>query len=156
MAKQTRLSFLIGTVICLTPLIAFAQEIDPSAKFFEDLIIICLGISLPVVIVAVFVVADALEDRRRIKLIEKLIGDGQDIPPGLILKTKERLTPSEQRLVDLRRGVWFLFLGLGIAIALYLVTGDYKSAVWGLVFVFLSGASFVNAMLLTRHLRSDS
>ena len=143
MAKQTRLRVLIGTGICLNPLMAFAQGIDA-----QELTIIGMGVSLPVVIVIVFLIAEALEDRRRFKLIERLIGEGRDIPSALLLKTKEQLTPIEQRLFELRRGVWLLFSGLGIAIALYLMSGDYKSAAWGLVFVFLSGASFVNATFL--------
>lgn len=156
MAKMTLKSTVIGASTTLIPAMTFAQEISSEEKFVQDFAILGIWVALPIVIISIIVVAASLEDRRRIKLIEQFVVEGRDIPAELLLTASERkeqakanAKPQSQRTVDLRRGVWLLCLGLGIALATYLISGSFRIAAWGLIFLFLSGASFINAMFAT-------
>lgn len=91
-------------------------------------------------------------ERRRHALYSMFIDKGQEIPRELLppLPTRES---SRQR--ELNRGVWLVSLGLGLGVALYIFTDEWRIAAWALIFLFLGVASFINALLLRSRPGSD-
>ena len=117
-----------------TPAVAYAQ-IGAST---DDLIfwIIAFGSLMVVGIVAVAVFAPAVTARKQAELIEKFVEHDREIPPELLVKMNApatvQLTPEQQRLRSMRRGVVLLALAVGIALIFYIGSGDLRAAAWGL------------------------
>jgi hypothetical protein len=80
-------------------------------------------------------------ERRRQELLARFIDRGQEIPAALLPQ------PRYSRNLSLRRGIGLTCLGLGLGLAIYLNTGDLRSAAWCLVPLSLGIGSFINAML---------
>jgi hypothetical protein len=91
--------------------------------------------------------------RQRLELIERLIGQGHPVPPQLLFGKAVPLPPREQQRVDLRRGIALLGWAIGISLLMYFGFGQLRAAAWGLLFLFLSLASFVNAYFSGRAAR---
>ena len=91
----------------------------------------------------------AKQERQKLAVIAHLIENGHTVPREMFMK---KVLPSveQQRRLDRRRGVSALCWAIGIALALYLLTGLPRAAAWGLIFLFVSIGSFVNLYLSRR------
>jgi uncharacterized membrane protein YfcA len=153
MTRIMQLSLLAGTIVLSMPTSALAvEDIPPRVLFmaFGGLLF-----SLAVVAIVHFFAVRA--QRQRLELIERYIEKGQEVPSELLAKavtmSPEKRAISRQR--DMRRGCWLLFWGLGFALLGYLSTGQLKSTILGLIFLFLSAGSFVNGLFFSGKPDSD-
>ena len=112
------------------------------------------GLSLLVLIAVVFVIVflplsyAKARDRRRNELYAKFLEKEQPIPQELLPGARTNHKRSSQQR-ELMRGVWLTALGLGVGLALYIATSEWRFAAWALVLLFLGAASFINGMLLS-------
>ena len=149
MTAKTRLSLIAGTGLLLTPMLALAEspvtDIPGHVFVFAGMgMLFVLGI-----ITIVFYFTSRVE-RARFELIERLLARGERIPPG-VFKRPNELTPEEERRRDFRRGIVLLAWGLGVGLVFYILShGQLRAAAWSLIFLFLSGASFLNWYLSNR------
>jgi hypothetical protein len=136
------------------PLLAVAQEgpaVDPGgiawgpwgASPGAGQMFAMRGIPLLFVVLITAVVLTFVNqrERRRQETLARFIERGQEIPAAL-------LPPARySRNVSLRRGVGLTCLAIGLGVAIYLNTGDFRSAAWCLVPLSLGIGSFINAAL---------
>ena len=135
MTRTTRRIWLAAGVFA-TPMLALAQS-----GWAEEAQETAPGTALFVVAIAFIATAyGALRSKQRQDLIARFLDKGQEIPASL-------LPPAPSRHRELRRATWLMGLGLGIALALYIATGAWRAAAWGLIPVLLGCASFINATL---------
>jgi hypothetical protein len=142
---------LLAGSIAFTPLVTVAQDFnDPQfvagamRGFFQFQI---AGMVFLIVIAAMALYFATQREKRRQDLMARYLEKGQDVPHALL-----PAPPSRQH--DLRRGIWLLSWGLGIGLVLYIASGDWSVAAWSLILLFLSAASFINAMMLDPNGRS--
>lgn len=141
----------------IAPTLAFAQEIpegmDPET--YEQFLLAsaqmgdpfagqtyAAAIGLVVTVIAALYFASQREKRNH-DLLVRFLDKGESIPRDLF-------PPPPSRERELRRGVWLLSLGLGIGLVLFVASGDWATAAWGLIPLFLGAASFINAVLFYR------
>ncbi|HUF72492.1 MAG TPA: DUF6249 domain-containing protein [Gammaproteobacteria bacterium] len=149
MAKKLALTGVAGT-----PILSLAQAVpegmDPET--YEQFLLAsaqmenpfagqayALMIGLIVIIVAAMYFASQREKRKQ-DLFVQFLDKGQSIP-------QEILPPMPSRQRELRRGVWLLFLGIGLGLVLYISSREWGNAAWSLILLFPAAASFVNAAL---------
>jgi flagellar basal body-associated protein FliL len=131
----------------------YSKKEKGSEVYFFMFVLFPLALGI-IAIIAIFFVVHAKKEKRRHELISRFIEKGQEVPRELLLGSlSEAAIPPEQwpsfiRLRDLRRGTWLLCLGLGIGLILYLLF-DFEVAALCLIFLFLSGACFVNAIFFS-------
>lgn len=129
-----------------------------SEVYFAMFVLFPLVLGVVAIIITFFLI-HARKEKRRHELISKFIEKGQEVPRELLLgKYSEASISPEQwpvfiKLRDLRRGTWLFCLGLGLGMTLYLLF-DFKVAVLCLIFLFLSGACYINAIFFSG--RSDN
>jgi hypothetical protein len=103
------------------------------------------------VLVVVFVLVGR-NNKARHETIKLMIEKGQEVPPEFFAPHRptvsRSLTLEEFRGYAIGWGVTWTCLGLGIGLASYLSSGNWRSAAWGLIFVFLGLGSFINAALV--------
>lgn len=155
---MTKLSLLAKTtllaVTIFLPVLAFAQE-DPN-KWLKDLATISIWPLAPIIMLAMVCVTDIIKERRRSKLIEKFINSGQEIPPELLIQfktdnkfqSKNTKSPEQEFRQDMGYGIGFLCFGLGLGLTLSLIF-EPKTGLWGLIFIFISLACFLNAIFIS-------
>ncbi len=147
----------VGAEALLLPALALAQDpIAPAAQQMGMAIAIAGMICGTIFVLGVLGLSffyATRRDRDRHELIERLVEKGQPVPRELFGKAPLPLPPHEQQRVDFRRGVVLLGWGCGIALLMYFGLGILRAAAWGLLFLCLSVASFVNAYLSARAAR---
>jgi hypothetical protein len=159
MSSRIFLQPILGAGLSAAPLLAQAQPESPNAP----LVGLTLGVSalfvLGIIAIALlgpqWMLRNAMRDRA--ELIEKLLAAGQPVPPELLTPpvppTAAPLPAHEQfavnRLRSLRRGVGLLAVGAGIAAVAYFGFDSPRMASWGLLFLALSIASFINAIFFS-------
>ena len=102
---------------------------------------------LTLVLIVIFVplyFAGKREQRRNALYLQFLERD-KEIPAELLPRSASRRS-SRQR--DIVRGVWLACIAVGLGLVLYVFTSEWRVAVWALIPLFLSAASFINAWLL--------
>ena len=132
----------------LLPAIALAQPgLDAAAP--ANMLVVAAGMGLGLIAMLLPFVLVYLASKRRNEVIRLLIENGREIPPELLRRLDgRRETPTsaaDRRNNDIRGGIVCLFLAIGIALALYLTSGQLRSAAWSLILVFLSVGNFINA-----------
>ena len=155
---MTTLSALVRAIVLVAliflPAVTFAQD-DPN-QWLKDLATISIWPLAPIIMLGLVCVTDIIKERQRSKLVEKIVNAGQEIPAELLaqflpenkFKSKETRTPSEKYRDDLKFGIFFICLGLGVGLALSLIF-EPKMGLWSLIFIFLSLGSFLNALLIS-------
>ena len=137
----------------LLPLMAAAQPVSEEAnnEFVIGLMSIFVGwgVVLVICIVGLSLFAPVFAQRKQHQLIEKFLESGQEIPQELLGKPETpkpvQLAPAQLRARSMRRGVVLLALGIGIGAVAFAGSGEPRAAAWGLLFLGLAVASFVNA-----------
>lgn len=131
------------------PILALAQDTlddEAMAQFMRDSALMgdpfaaqtyAGTIGFVVIIVAAMLFAYAREKRRQ-ELLARFLEKEQEIPATLL-----PAPPSRQR--EIRRGIWLSSLGLGLGLVLYIASGEWVTAAWSLILIFLAAASFINA-----------
>jgi hypothetical protein len=66
------------------------------------------------------------------------------------------MTLDDYRGYAIGWGNTFTCLGLGISLASYLSSGDWRAGAWGLIFVFLGIGSFINAAVIHRQVKKQA
>jgi hypothetical protein len=148
------LGLAIGTSVLL-PALALAQDPSHAAEYGVPIVITGMagGIIFVLAIIAMSFAIAVRQNKQRLEVIERLIDKGQPVPRELFGKAPLPLPAHIQQRVDLRRGIALLGWAIGIALLMYFGFGQLRAAAWGLLFLFLSVASFVNAYLSSRHAR---
>jgi hypothetical protein len=157
MTKQRLPSLWVGGALLSTPALALAQD-----EIGADYLVIFGGF-IAGLIALVIIFNFLIQVRRaRFETIRMLIEKGEEVPPQLYGpgathagRPANAWTPEEYRGHAIGWGNLFTFLGLGIGLANYLSSGDWRAAAWGLVFVFLGIGSFVNALIIHRGIRKQ-
>lgn len=132
-----------------------------AAKYYSLLALIAFALTMLVIFAVITLIffARARRERRRHELIGQYLEKGQEVPRELLSgRTTGAVLSPEQwaafiRWRDLRRGTWFLCLGLGIGLVIYLWFGNLKYTVWCLIILFMSVAFYINALFFSG--RSD-
>lgn len=169
MTTGTRLRSIVAAGFSAAPLLAQAQAQVLPAPPNSPLVALIAGISLLFVfgIVAIallgpqWMLRQAM--RERAELIDKLLAAGQPVPPELLTPPSPPSPPplpAHQRLAlnrmhSLRRGVGLLAFGTGIAAVAYFGFESPRTASWGLLFLALSIASFINARFFSGERSGD-
>ena len=135
MTTTTRRIWLAAGLLAM-PMLGLAQS-----QWAEEAEQAAPGTALFVVAIAVIAtVYGALRSKQRKDLVLRFLDKGQEVPLSL-------LPPIPSRHRELRRATWLTGLGIGIALALYIATGAWRAAAWGLIPTLLGCASFLNAAL---------
>ena len=148
---------LVSGWLALVPAIALAQTpvvigpngLDPEmAKFMRTaeyaFAFQAAGLMLLVVaVVGMSLYFANLREKRKQELVIQYVEKGQEIPRAL-------LPPAPSKMREVRRGIWLASLGLGLGLALYIATEEWRIAAWCLILLFLSAACFINAALFFR------
>jgi uncharacterized protein DUF6249 len=150
MTAKTRLSLTAGVGLLLTPMLALAQGHDGEIPA-HVVALAGMGMLMVLGIITIVFYFTSRVERARFDLIERLIARGERVPSDLFKRPNE-VPPEEQRRRDFRRGIVLLAWGLGIGVVFYILShGQLRAAAWSLIFLFLSGASFLNWYLADRH-----
>jgi hypothetical protein len=155
MSVESQLRWIALPLLSLTPLLASAQggaALDDSLVVAIVGIAVGFGVVLILGIIALSMLAPYLAQRRHAQLIEKFVEQGREIPPELTLgppkpgpADKPMIETAGQRRTRLtRRGVVLLAWAAGIAVVFYLTFEDPRASAWGLLFLCLAIASFIN------------
>lgn len=148
MTVRPQLQTVGGLLGLLMPALASAQGLSSEHRL--AIWIIGLGVLVAVPVVAISLFAQYLTMKRRADLIEKFLEHGREIPPEVLAKP-EITPPSSREIVELNRSksmrgaVVLLALALGLALAFYIGSGNPRAAAWGVPFLCLGLASFINA-----------
>lgn len=136
---------ILPAAACLVPSLASAQQTQIDQWLVVPLA--GLGILFILGIIALSLFSSQRESVRRARLIEKFLESGQPVPPEILRapRAQPRISPQELATISRRRGVALLGWGAGISLVLYIGTGEPRAAAWGLLFLFLAIASFINA-----------
>jgi len=132
-----------GALALLTPVLAMAQT-DAVARAPAHWVVLAAvipGVLFVLAIIAVSFHFAHRQERERLLAIERLVEKGLPVPREL--SGRHALPPSARRRTDLHHAVTLLCLGLGVGLALWLVTGNWRLAAWALVFLFLSAGKFI-------------
>jgi uncharacterized membrane protein len=135
----------------LTPALALAQP-PPGMEAMATAVVVTGmigGILFPLGVVGIALHFTSKQERHKLEVIERLIEHGHAVPREMFMK---KVPPSvdQQRRLDRRRGVSALCWAIGVALALYFLTGLPRAAAWGLIFLFVSIGSFANLYLSRR------
>ena len=137
-----------GLASLLLPAVALAQH-GPDVAERANILVVAGGMGLGLIAMLLPFVLVYLVSKRRNEVIRLLIENGREIPPELLRALDGRretpTSPADRRTNDIRVGIVCLFLAIGVALALYLTSGELRSAAWSLILVFLSLGNFVNA-----------
>jgi hypothetical protein len=137
---------------------AQAQELDAmTVQLVVWLVGLALALALGVVIASFRF--RYLVEKRKAELIEKFLEQGQVIPPELLQTPGAApcpLPPPEvlaklQRDHSRRRAVLWLAIAIGVSLLAYVGFDSPRGAAWGILFLCLSIASFVNARFFSGH-----
>jgi len=149
MALKTRHSVMVGAGLLFTPMLALAQTqhegIPPHV-----VVLGAIGMLFTLGVIAVVFHFIGRVERARLDVIERLLAQDKRVPPELFNRTNE-LPLDVRRRRDFRRGITLLAWGLGIGLVFFILShGQWRAAAWSLIFLFLSGASFLNWYLSER------
>lgn len=166
----------------LMPLLALAEDtisegvtqIGHPPPMSEGALVTIVGLGLLFVlgIIAIALIGPQLALRgalrQRMELIDKLLAAGQPVPPELLTNAPPpgappppgaQLPTDEQAVVNrarsLRRGVALLGWGVGLSAVSWFGFDSPHAASWGLLFLALSVASFINARYFSGARKSD-
>ena len=169
MTTRTRLPTSVAAGGLATPLLAQAQPVvdigAPNTPLIGLIVAIGALFVLGIIVIAVigpqWMLRNSMRDRA--ELIDKLLAAGQPVPPELLAPptppgpppVTAPATPASNRLRSLRRGVGLLAFGAGIAAVAYLGFDSPRTASWGLLFLALSIASFINARFFSGERSED-
>ena len=149
MIPRIRLTIVAASLLA-APLLAQAQPQPPNTPLVGLILGICALFVLGIIAIALlgpqWMVRNAM--RERSELVDKLLAAGQPVPPELLTPPAPPAPPRKPVLSArqrLRRGVGLLAFGVGIAAVAYFGFDSLRMASWGLLFLALSIASFVNA-----------
>jgi hypothetical protein len=140
----------------LLPALSLAQEAarEPPIVFAGAAVLLGLAV------LAVIFVLISRANKARYETMRLLIEKGQELPPELVAPHKPpvptNMTLEAYRGYAIGWGNTFTFLGLGISLASYLSSGNWRAAAWGLIFVFLGIGSFVNAAIIHRQIKKQA
>ena len=165
MTARTRLQSTFAAGLWAAPLLAQSQPASPSTPLVGLTVGISLLFVLGIIAIALlgpqWMLRNAM--RERTELIDKLLAAGQPVPPELLTPPSPPGPPplpahqqlALNRMRSLRRGVGLLALGAGIAAVAYFGFDSPRMASWGLLFLALSIASFVNARFFSGERAGD-
>ncbi|MBX5460795.1 MAG: hypothetical protein IRZ28_06840 [Steroidobacteraceae bacterium] len=131
-----------GALALLAPVLAMAQA-DAVARAPAHWMMLAAVIPAMLFVLGVIAVSFHFahrQERERLLTIQRLVEKGLPVPHEL---SGRRLPPTAQRRNDLHHAITLLCLGLGLGLALWLVTGHWRLAAWALIFLFLSAGKFV-------------
>ena len=121
-----QLILLAGTIVLSMPTSALAAEDIPPRALFMGF----GGLLFALAVVAIVHYFAVRAQRQQLELIERYIEKGQEVPHELLAKavtmTPEKRAISRQR--DMRRSIWLLCWGLGIALLGYITTGQLRAS----------------------------
>jgi hypothetical protein len=155
MTAMTRLRSMVAAVALFAPMVGHAEAM-PAGSLVGIVAVsslFVLGIIALAMLGPQWFLRSAM--RERTELINKLLAAGQPVPPELFkplppppsgpppLPAHEQAALTRARL--LRLGVALLGWGAGIAAVAYFGFNSPRAASWGLLFLALSLACFVNA-----------
>jgi hypothetical protein len=87
-------------------------------------------------------------NRSRHETIQAMVDKGMEIPPELLLVHRRRR--SAEPVSDLRKGLIWLALGLGIGIMIFGISGNSRHLYFGLLPCFIGGGYLILAKLDVR------
>lgn len=150
MISKTRLRPIVAASLLAAPLLVQAQPEPPNTPLTGVVLALSFLFVLGIIAIALLGPQWMLRNlmRERSELIDKLLAAGQPVPPELLVPPTPPSPPSKPPLSAhqrQRRGVGLLALGVGIAAVAYFGFDSLRMASWGLLFLALSIASFVNA-----------
>jgi len=122
-----------STNIPALPVAVPAESPDsPFADMAAGTAIFVIALGILVLVYLLF------RERRRQQLIAMFLERGQTVPSTLLPR-------AGSRHAEIRRGTWLIGLALGVGAVLWIASGTYRYAVWGLIPLCLGTASFINA-----------
>jgi hypothetical protein len=132
----------------LLPALSLAQEAAAQPPFVFAGAAVLLGLAALGVIFTLI----ARATKARYETMRLLIEKGKELPPELVAPHRppmsKNMTLADYRGYAIGWGNTFTCLGLGISLASYLSSGNWRAAAWGLIFVFLGIGSFINAAII--------
>src|SRR5690606_9609087 len=139
-----------SAALLAAPLLAQAQPAPPSTPLVGLTVGISLLFVLGIIAIALLGPQWMLRNsmRERVEVIDKLLAAGQPVPPELLVPPAPPSPPRKPPVSARQRrrqGVGLLAFGIGIAAVAYIGFDSLRMASWGLLFLALSIASFVNA-----------
>jgi hypothetical protein len=148
MTVKTQFQTIVTSALLLLPALTEAQELTREYRLLIAWVI-ALVFLFVASIVAISLFIQHLSAKRHAELIEQFLEKGQDIPPELLAQTgwpglRRHAAAEPDHSRSMRRGVSLLALAFAIAVLFYVGSGDLRAAAWGLPFLCLSIASFIN------------
>jgi hypothetical protein len=137
--------------------LAVAQEAAPRDMTGEMTAFVglmaALGMLFVVAIVATVHYFLQRQTRERLQLIERLVLADKPVPRHLITGEIPPLPLADERRRDIRRGITLLCWAISVAaIPVIGSGGQWRYAVWGLLFLLPSLGSFLKAWLTAREI----
>lgn len=132
-----------GALGLLAPVLAMAQT-DAVARPPAHWIVLAAVIPGMLFVLGVIAVSFHFahrQERERLLTIQRLVEKGLPVPHELA--GRSMLPSTARRRTDLHHAITLLCLGLGLGLALWLVTGHWRLAAWALIFLFLSAGKFI-------------
>ncbi len=126
-----------------------AQESGSGSDALSDYFFPIAGMIFVLCIIAMNLYAAYRTEKKRHELLSAFISADREIPAELLPPTPAQ-AEAIRRHEDIRRGIWMLSWGVGIAMALVIYTGEIRMAAWSLIFLLLAAGSFFNAFVLSR------
>jgi len=153
MFESGRRKLLAASSLLLTAPIASAQTIIGadapddwvSRAIGPDGLSLLIGLALVFVVIFVPLYFVHRRETRKYALYARFVDKEQVIPAELL---PSKVTRGSSREREFIRGVWLGCFGLGIVVVLYLVSGEWRVAVWGLLPLFLAAACFINGIMI--------
>lgn len=155
MTTKIGLRSVVAATLFAVPLFALAQPTSPSTPLTGMIVGISMLFVLGIIAIALLGPAWMMRHamRERAQLIDKLLAAGQTVPPELLMPPSAPSPPplpthqrrALNRMRSLRHGVALLAFAAGIAAVAYFGFDSPRMASWGLLFLALSIASFINA-----------
>lgn len=115
----------------------FGIALDGDESIVSIIAIIAV-FGMPVLIVLIVSIVNHKNKRAQYRLAEKALENGKDIPEGLFTKTKEE--------TNLRaKGIKNIFLGIGLGIFLWAITGEFGLGCIGFMIMFIGLGQWIIA-----------
>ena len=112
-----------------------------------------IGMLFVLGIIAAVFFNETRKNRDRLALIERLVTSGQPVPRELMAPGPLQLTLRDERRLDIRRGITLLAWAIAVALIPVIGSGgEWRYAVWGLLFFLPSLGSFLKAHLTAREM----